>query len=345
MPHGHCYFWQPGVLWSNVVGDALTVLSYYTIPFSLLYFADKRKDYRFNKILLLFGTFILLCGTTHLVAIFTIWIPAYRLEGLVKVLTGLVSTLTAVYLILIIPKALKIPSPTQLQEANEEMASFSYSVAHDLRSPIRHIQGFATILQEKTGGKLSEQEQTFLQNITSIAAETGTRIDEMLKYLQLEKQDIQTTEVDVDQLVRNIMTHYDTLRSAEKSPILWEIDQLPPCWADPAMMTTVFQNLIDNAVKFTSKVDQPRITIRGKVKERFVEYEIKDNGVGFDMQFQAKLFQPFTRLHNEPYPGYGIGLANVHGIIRRKGGKIHAKGKLGKGAIFTIQFPLNNQSV
>ena len=338
MPHGHCYFWQAEILWTHVAGDMLTALSYFTIPVSLVYFAVRKKSPRFNRLLLLFGAFILLCGATHIISIYTVWVPAYRLEGMFKVLTGLVSFATAIYLVMLIPTALKIPSPAQLQEANQGMAAFSYSVAHDLRAPMRHIQGFASLLIRSTEGRLTGQEQAFLKNITGIATETGVRIDELLKYTRSEKQELTLQAVNMDQLVRHIVQEYN-IEYTDRN-ISWEIGSLPGCVADPAMIETVLRNLIDNAVKYSAKTPNPHIVISGKPLKKHIQYTVSDNGAGFDMQFSQKLFQPFERLHlDSEFEGYGIGLAYSSRIMHRHGGSIKGQGTPGKGATFSIHIP------
>jgi C4-dicarboxylate-specific signal transduction histidine kinase len=121
MPHGDCYFWKPEIVWLHATSDAVIALSYYLIPFILIYFVRKRKDLPFNKIFMMFGVFILACGTTHLMEVWTLWYPIYRLSGIIKAITAVVSIVTAVMLVKLVPKALALPSPTQLQTANFQL--------------------------------------------------------------------------------------------------------------------------------------------------------------------------------------------------------------------------------
>lgn len=341
MPHGHCYFWQPGVLWTNVVGDGLIALSYYFIPLALIYFARKKQEPEFNKVLWLFGAFILLCGTTHLLHIYTVWVPSYKVEGLLKILTGLVSLFTTIYIYSILPKALKIPTADQFQRANQNMAELSYTVAHDLRSPIRHINSFATMMIRNKKNNLSEAEIENLGKISGISIEIGKKIDALLNYTKLEQQDFKLELVEINELIRKITMQYD---SGQEQEINWIIDELPPCIADAQMMQIVFQNLIENAIKYSQKEVSPRIKIEGKQLKTGWRYTITDNGIGFDMKYKNKLFQPFERLHNDPFfEGYGIGLANVNRIIHRHKGSIQAKSAPGKGSTFIIDLPKNQQ--
>jgi C4-dicarboxylate-specific signal transduction histidine kinase len=121
MPHGDCYFWKPEIVWLHAISDAIIALSYYLIPFILIYFVRKRKDLPFNKIFMMFGVFILACGTTHLMEVWTLWYPIYRLSGIIKAITAVVSIVTAVMLVKLVPKALALPSPTQLRTANFQL--------------------------------------------------------------------------------------------------------------------------------------------------------------------------------------------------------------------------------
>ena len=128
MPHGHCYDWQPQIVWLHVLSDAVIALAYYSIPVALVYFVRKRRDLALNWMFVMFGIFIFACGTTHVMNIWEVWHGTYRLGGIVKVITASVSIITAILLWLLIPKALGLPSPAQLAAANRELESFTYSV-------------------------------------------------------------------------------------------------------------------------------------------------------------------------------------------------------------------------
>ena len=121
MPHGHCYFWSPTIVWLQVISNSLIAIAYYSIPLTLLYFVRQRKDLVFPWMFVLFGTFIVLCGTTHILQIWTLWNGTYRMEGLVNLVTGIVSVVTAVLLVPLVPKALALPSPAQLEQRNREL--------------------------------------------------------------------------------------------------------------------------------------------------------------------------------------------------------------------------------
>lgn len=373
MPHGHCYFWNPGLLGLHITSDALIALAYYSIPFTLVYFVRKRRDLAFDWMFLCFAVFIVACGTTHLMEIWSIWHPTYWLSGSIKALTALVSLPTAVLLVRLVPKALALPSPLELKQANEslkreiverkqafeqiqelnkqlqrksalleaanqELESFSYSVSHDLRAPVRHIDGFATLLQRHEGA-LDEQGRRHLDTISESAKRMGQLIDDLLVFSRIGRAELRHVTVNLDQLVQ------DAIRDLEPEirgrNIVWKQDPLPTVVGDAAMLRQVFVNLLANAVKYTRLTDPARIeiTCTTTTAEEIV-VSVRDNGVGFDMQYVDKLFGVFQRLHRQDeFEGTGIGLANVRRIVLRHGGRTWAEGKLNEGATFFFSLP------
>ena len=375
MPHGHCYFWNPGLLGLHITSDALIALAYYSIPFTLVYFVRNRRDLAFDWMFLCFAVFIVACGTTHLMEIWSIWHPTYWLSGSIKALTALVSLPTAVLLVRLVPKALALPSPLELKQANEglkreiverkqafeqiqelnkqlqrksalleaanqELESFSYSVSHDLRAPVRHIDGFATLLQRHEGA-LDEQGRRHLDTISESAKRMGQLIDDLLVFSRIGRAELRHVTVNLDQLVQ------DAIRDLEPETrgrnIVWKQDPLPTVVGDAAMLRQVFVNLLANAVKYTRLADPARIEITcaaGTAEEIVVS--VRDNGVGFDMQYVDKLFGVFQRLHRQDeFEGTGIGLANVRRIILRHGGRTWADSQLGEGANFYFSLPIS----
>jgi signal transduction histidine kinase len=373
MPHGHCYFWNPGLLGLHITSDALIALAYYSIPFTLVYFVRNRRDLAFDWMFLCFAVFIVACGTTHLMEIWSIWHPTYWLSGSIKALTALVSLPTAVLLVRLVPKALALPSPLELKQANEglkreiverkqafeqiqelnkqlqrksalleaanqELESFSYSVSHDLRAPVRHIDGFATLLQRHEGA-FDEQGRRHLDTISESAKRMGQLIDDLLVFSRIGRAELRHATVNLDQLVQ------DAIRDLEPETrgrnIVWKQDPLPTVVGDAAMLRQVFVNLLANAVKYTRLADPARIEITcaaGTAEEIVVS--VRDNGVGFDMQYVDKLFGVFQRLHRQDeFEGTGIGLANVRRIVLRHGGRTWAEGKLNEGATFFFSLP------
>jgi signal transduction histidine kinase len=228
----------------------------------------------------------------------------------------------------------------QLQAANTELEAFSYSVSHDLRAPLRHIDGYAALLSKTAGPTLNEKAQRYLQTISDSARQMGQLIDDLLVFSRMGRQDMLETTVNLNQLVKSVI--HDLRLDLQGKTISWTIGSLPDVPGDPAMLRQVFMNLISNAVKFTATRAEPRIEIGAAQQEPGeVTLFIRDNGVGFDMQYVNKLFGVFQRLHrNDEFEGTGIGLANVRRIIHRHGGRTWAEGALDRGATFFLSLPM-----
>ena len=233
----------------------------------------------------------------------------------------------------------------QLQAANYELEAFAYSVSHDLRAPLRHIDGFIELLQRKTKTSLDEQSQHYMENISDAAKRMGSLIEDLLGFSRMGRQEMSRTEVDLHELVQGVIAELKP--ETEGRQIEWKISSLPGIMGDRAMLNIVLVNLISNALKFTSPREIAQIEIG---YERNVEGEIivfvRDNGVGFDMAYADKLFGVFQRLHRvEEFEGTGIGLANVRRIINRHGGRTWAEGKVDQGATFYFSLPTSRKDV
>ncbi len=220
----------------------------------------------------------------------------------------------------------------QLAESNKELESFSYSVSHDLRAPLRHVHGYIEMLQRDTASQLSEKAQRYVETITEASVEMGQLIDDLLAFSRMGRTEMRESYVDLNALVQ------DTIRGLEMTTtgrnIAWQVTPLPAVAGDPSMLKQVLANLIENAVKYSRQRDPARIEIgcAGEEEGRVVLF-VRDNGAGFDMQYAHKLFGVFQRLHRpEEFEGSGIGLATVRRIVARHGGRVWAEGALDQGA-------------
>jgi light-regulated signal transduction histidine kinase (bacteriophytochrome) len=226
---------------------------------------------------------------------------------------------------------------TELQRSNKELEAFSYSVSHDLRAPFRHIVGFAQLLRERET-ELDPKSQHYLQTISEAALSAGKLVDDLLNFSQLGRASVTKKPVDMNKLVAEVVK--SVRLSALDRNIEWSIAKLPDAWGDATLIRQVWFNLIDNAVKYTRPRNPAKITIDGHVMDDIFIYNVRDNGVGFDMAYVGKLFGVFQRLQRaEDFDGTGIGLALARRIIERHNGSIKAVGEIDSGASFTFALP------
>ena len=253
----------------------------------------------------------------------------------------------------------------QLQAANQELQAFSYSVSHDLRAPLRHVLGFVNLLQKDAGPSLSETNLRHLTTISQAAKRMGNLIDDLLVFSRIGQSEMQKTDVNLDQLVRETLGDFQPETKGRN--IVWKIHPLPSVRADRALLRMVLVNLISNAVKFTGARAEARIEIGCLTEKQKAEIRkaqsgvpfllsacpistleetvifIRDNGAGFDPRYAGKLFGVFQRLHShDEFEGTGIGLANVQRIIHRHGGRVWAEGAVDGGATFYFSIPKQN---
>ena len=219
----------------------------------------------------------------------------------------------------------------ELREVNGELSTFAYTVAHDLQSPLRVMSGFAGVLLKESLDKLDADAQECLTFIDQSAKRMGRLIMAMLNFSKLGKEEITKKEVDMTTLANDnkpaVMPH------AGSAEII--VHELPPAFCDPILIGQVWQNLIDNAVKYSAQKPHPKVEIGSQVMEGKNIYYVKDNGAGFDMKYANNLFGAFKRMHSdEEFEGTGIGLATVHKIITKHGGKVWAEAVKDEGACF-----------
>jgi light-regulated signal transduction histidine kinase (bacteriophytochrome) len=226
----------------------------------------------------------------------------------------------------------------ELRRSNKELEAFSYSVSHDLRAPFRHIVGFSELLKKQEWNDLSDKGKRYIDTIIESAYTAGTLVDNLLRFSHMGRTALKPQRVDMTALIDEIR-HKLPVDPPERR-IQWVVGDLPAVTADPVLIRLVFENLLDNAVKYTRPREIARIEIGSHRKDGETVFFVRDNGVGFDMKYIDKLFGVFQRLHRmEEFEGTGIGLANVRRIVERHGGRAWAEGALNGGATFSVSLP------
>ncbi len=220
-----------------------------------------------------------------------------------------------------------------LEAVNRELEAFSYSVSHDLRAPLRTIDGFSNILEEDYADKFDAEGRDYLKRIRRAAQNMGQLIDDMLNLSRVTRQEMRLQDVDISRKAREIIEEFCKINPSRDVTV--EIQDGVVVRADPNLMSILLTNLLENAWKFTEHCDQARIEFKADRRDGGTVVQVRDNGAGFDMKYVEKIFTAFQRLHRaEEYPGTGIGLATVQRIVHRHGGRIWAEGETGKGAAF-----------
>ncbi|WP_392482412.1 ATP-binding protein [Nostoc sp. C110] len=380
IPHGHCYLWQSGLVWLHIISDATIALAYYSIPFLLIYFIYKRKDVPFNGVFLLFGAFIIACGTGHLMDIWTLWYPDYWIAGGLKALTAIISIYTAFALFYLMPQALTLPSPAQLEAINqvlsteiverkriekelrqaEEVAQnssqakseFLANMSHELRTPLNGILGYTQILQRTES--LSEKGRKGLSVIYQCGSHLLTLINDVLDLSKIEARKLELYPVDfyLPAFIDSV-TEICRIR-AEQKVIAFHIEIDPDLptgiHADEKRLRQVLINLLSNAMKFThqgsvtfkTQVINQESNTNGKTNYK-IRFEVVDTGTGITPEQAEKIFQPFEQAGSQKRQseGTGLGLAISQKIVLLMGGQIQVQSEFGKGSTFWFEANLS----
>jgi len=359
LPHIYCYLGKPTLVWTHVAADLLTGLSYVSISGTLAYLVYKgHPDIPFHWMFLAFGLFIVACGCTHFMEVVTIWIPVYVLSGTVKVVTALASVTTAALLPSTVPKALTLLRAVKASEeltenkiedlnkemarqnvelvaANKELDAFCYSVSHDLRTPLRAIDGFSLALLEDCEDKLEPAEKAHLHQVRAATKRMAQLIDDMLALSRTVRREIVLQRVDLSQLAREITAQLQS--SSPERQATFVIAPGLVAEGDPNLLRIVLENLLGNAWKFTAREGEAHIEVGMCPQNGQQVFFVRDNGVGFEMEYANKLFNAFQRLHDmREFPGTGVGLATVQRIVHRLGGRVWAEAAVDKGATFYL---------
>lgn len=350
-----CGEWSDFQGWLYIISDGMIWIAYSAIPLIILHFLlEKRSGLKFPKVYLLFAAFILLCGTTHFLDAMMFWIPMYRLNTLVRFITGIVSLTTVFYLIKILPDAFKLKTNAELEaeisrreqvelklaEANKGLEAFVYMASHDLQEPLRKIAVFASLLNEKNRARLDDQDVTFLNKILSSSLRMQTMIKEVLSLATLPEK-VELTNVNVESAIQDAISNLEIKISERQAQLT--VAPIPPVVGNQAYLSQLFLNLIGNSIKFSNR--QPVIKINGEQRGNHVLIYLSDNGIGMSEEDSKKIFDTFHRLHpKSAYEGSGIGLAICKKIVDIHGGEISVQSVVDQGTTFTIRLKAANSS-
>jgi signal transduction histidine kinase len=370
VPHGYCMRWRAEVVWLHVTSDALIACAYFLIPPLLIYFVRKRRDLAFNWMFMLFGLFILACGTTHLMAIWMLWQPIYRLDGIIKAVTAIASLPTAILLIQLVPKALKLPSPEQLRReveqrtqaeeamrrlntelelrvherteelkrSNDALQRIAYIAAHDLQEPIRMVTCYNQLLAKRYQGALDEAADEYIEFSVAGSRRMQQLVADLLTYATSlhDRSERKLSLTDTAVLLQTVLE--DLHLAISESAAVITSDPLPSVTGDPLQLKQVLQNLISNAIKYAKPGQHPQIHVAMEHHSHEWRFVVRDEGIGLDPRYSEYVFEAFKRL-NPTYPGSGIGLALCKAIVEDHGGRIWVESEPGRGAAFYFTLP------
>ncbi len=345
MPHELCYLREPKLIWLHVISDSLIGGAYVSISLTLAFLVLRAtKDIPFNWVFLAFGLFIVSCGFTHFMEVWVIWEPVYWGSGYVKVVTATASVATAICLFFQVPKVARLVLTARESEArrveidqlNQELERFNYSVAHDLRGPLRGITGFSQALREELPANLSPTAVAYIERMQASVGRMDLLISDLLKYASVGRQSFELKPVALDKVLAAATDLLEGEVSLQNAKIIVP-RPLPSVLGDATLLQVIFQNLIGNAIKFVAPKTIPQLEITWAVERNFVTVFFTDNGLGIPEESRSRVFDMFERIH-PGLPGTGIGLRIVHRAIERLQGKIGLNGAPnGRGTQFWIR--------
>jgi signal transduction histidine kinase/CheY-like chemotaxis protein len=373
MPHGHCYAWTPSILWTSVASDVTIAISYFSIPVALLWFMRKRKDLPFSWIFALFGVFILACGTGHVFEVWNTWHGAYGGQAVVKMITAVASIGTAVVLWPLLPRALALPSPRQLSEANESLraeihtreqaehtlheqarelgvardaaqsanrakSQFLANMSHEIRTPLNAVIGLSEILLDS---ELSEGQRDHLRTVIDSGDVLLTVVNDILDYSRIEagKIELESVAFDLDDVVGDTLRSLAVRAEHKGLELLCQLDEDVPraLRGDPGRLRQVIANLVSNAITFTER-GEVEVRVR-REPAGLLRFSVRDTGMGIDSADIERLFESFEQADKSSsrrFGGTGLGLSISRGLVELLGGTIRAESTLGQGSTFSF---------
>jgi signal transduction histidine kinase len=366
MPHGHCYFWRPDILWTHVLSDGIIALAYFSIPVTLVYFLSKRKDFPFRWVLALFAAFIILCGMTHIMGIITVWKPIYAVDGMVKAATALVSIATALMIVPLVPIVLSMRSPAELEAANrlletevsrrrevekrlgaavedlhrsnEELEQFTSVASHDLQSQLRAVINYTQLLKGSTEGQLDKKNGELLDFIEAGGNRMQGLITKMSQLSEIGRETGDATVVSMNLALEDACKQQQSC--IQKSGLAIQAETLPDVTGHAGQLSMLLQNLLVNATKYMAPGLKPVVRISATRENDHWHFVVADNGIAIDQKYLKEVFAIFRQPHiQDLYPGSGIGLSICKKIVARHHGRIWVDSEAGRGNQFHFTLP------
>ncbi len=356
-PRWYCGQWTDFLGWLYIASDGMIWLAYMAIPLILIRFIFIKKGVPLSGVFVLFGAFILFCGLTHLIDAVMFWWPAYRLNALIRLLTGLVSVATVVALIRYFNEAVGLRTSQEfdrelafrqqavqeLTRSNEELQQFAYVASHDLQSPLKTITNYLSLLEGRYGDQLDENAKKLIGTSTAAAGRMRTLINDLLDFSRV-GTNVEFKPIDLNELVAEIVDEQQSDIQATNASI--DVAPLPTLRAHRTDLKQVFQNLITNGLKYRRADVPPQLTIRVADEGNHYRFSVADNGIGVEPDYYDRVFQIFQRLHGRnEYPGTGIGLATCKKVIDIYGGQIWLNSTVGAGTTFYFTIPKTIKTV
>lgn len=353
LPHATCYLRNERLIWLHATSDMIIGLSYVAISSTLGYLVYKsRQEIPFHWMFLAFGLFIVTCGFTHFMEVWTVWQPVYWLSGYVKIVTGIASAATAILLPSLVPKVRKLIRDARVSEqrkldlerlneeltgANEELKAFTYSASHDLRAPLRTMNSMSAMLLESMPENADPEARQFASRIQNGAHRMNQLLDDLLAYSAFYKLDTPLSQMAPQPIINEIIADLETDLKRRKAEVSVR-GPIPAVTANPSLLKVVMSNLISNAVKYVPADRTPRVDITSEQVDGQVEISVKDNGPGIPAQYREKIFEPFERLHRDE-SGTGLGLAIVMRGVQKMRGQAGVDSMEGNGSRFWVRLP------
>ncbi|HEX8460905.1 MAG TPA: ATP-binding protein [Segetibacter sp.] len=343
----NCGEWSNFHGWVYITSELMIWIAYFLMPVLILkYLSTKRMIIKFQKVYVLFASFILLCGSTHFLDAMMFWIPMYRFNALVRLATGIVSLFTVYHLVKILPDVFKqktnieleneiirrMEAESKLAEANKNLETFAYVASHDLQEPLRKIKFFSQRIKDLQVKIIDEKSEDYLQKVIASTERMQKMVKDILTLSTLSSE-LVFNDVSTGKAVLEAMQNLE-IRILESGAVI-NLNELPAVRGNEEYLSLLFMNLIGNSIKFSK--EKPVIDIYGETKDGKAVIYVKDNGIGMDESNTNNIFETFQRLHGKSqYEGSGIGLSICKKIVQLHGGTINVKSKLGEGSTFII---------